>query len=258
MTGPRGIGGLRWPLPALAVWGLAWAGYLALRDGAPLAAWAVAAGLGMAALPLAGSPVRAAWLAAGFPASWAALQFAGQVPQWVWLLALAVPLALYPLRAWRDAPFYPTPARALDGLARALALGPGPARLLDAGCGIGHGLAALHAQFPRARLEGVEWSRWLALLARSRCRFATVHRGDMWSLPWRDFDLVYLFQRPETMPRAWAKAAAEMPPGSWLVSLEFPVPGVRPSATFAHEGCARVFAYRMEGRPRPAVRAQPR
>jgi hypothetical protein len=33
--------------------------------------------------------------------------------------------------------------------------------------------------------------------------------------------MVYLFQRPETMPRAVEKAKAEMKPGAWLVSLEF-------------------------------------
>jgi hypothetical protein len=37
--------------------------------------------------------------------------------------------------------------------------------------------------------------------------------------------MVYLFQRPESMERAWCKARAEMAPGSWLASLDFAVPG---------------------------------
>jgi hypothetical protein len=41
--------------------------------------------------------------------------------------------------------------------------------------------------------------------------------------------MVYLFQRPETMPRAWAKAQAELRPGAWLASLEFAVPDVSPT-----------------------------
>ena len=40
-----------------------------------------------------------------------------------------------------------------------------------------------------------------------------------------DYQVVYLFQRPESMARALAKAQAEMAPGSWLVSLEFEVAG---------------------------------
>ena len=42
-------------------------------------------------------------------------------------------------------------------------------------------------------------------------------------------NVVYVFQRPESMARAWAKACAELPPGGWLISLEFEVPGVPPS-----------------------------
>jgi hypothetical protein len=36
---------------------------------------------------------------------------------------------------------------------------------------------------------------------------------------------VYLFQRPESMPRAIDKARAEMARGTWLVSLEFEATG---------------------------------
>jgi hypothetical protein len=39
---------------------------------------------------------------------------------------------------------------------------------------------------------------------------------------------VYLFQRPESMRRAWDKACGEMKAGAWLVSLEFEVPGEAP------------------------------
>jgi hypothetical protein len=42
--------------------------------------------------------------------------------------------------------------------------------------------------------------------------------------------MVYLFQRPETMPRAVAKAQAEMKPGAWLVSLEFDAKDLQPTA----------------------------
>jgi hypothetical protein len=50
----------------------------------------------------------------------------------------------------------------------------------------------------------------------------------MWASSWAGFDLVYLFQRPESMRRAWDKACGEMKAGAWLVSLEFEVPGVVP------------------------------
>ena len=216
---------LPWPLPALLVWLAAWLLYwaaLRLRLD-PLPAMLLASALGLAA----SAPLRSRWrralMALGFPLS-LALSDAAMLPAWAWLLPLAALLALYPVHAWRDAPVFPTPAQALAGLAQRAPLPPGAA-LLDAGCGLGHGLRALHEAYPQARLEGVEWSRPLAWLCRLRCPFARVHRGDMWALDWSGYRLVYLFQRPETMGRVAAKAQGDMAPGSWIASLVFELPG---------------------------------
>jgi len=249
----------RWPWPALWAWS---AGFVllhaALVAGLPgwvpvalawapslLLAWRVS-GLWRRLIAVAGLPA-ALWLQQGAP-SW---------PAWVWLALAAGLLALYPMSAWRDAPLFPTPPEALLGLARKLAL-PARARMLDAGSGLGHGLAALRRAFPRARLEGVERSLPLVLAARFRVgRAARLQRGDMWSVSWAGYDLVYLFQRPESMAGAWSKACDEMRAGSWLVSLEFPVAGVAAAHTCASDGGRprRLFAYRVP--PRPAVATQP-
>jgi len=241
---------LRWPLPAVLAWSAGWGTAIACRHaGAPLAGWALLAGAAVAAaLALACDGRRRRLIAAGgFPLSALALAAsAGEVAAWAWLLAL-LPLALvYPLRAWRDAPFFPTPAQALTGLADIVQ--PAPARVLDAGCGLGHGLAALQRLWPRAELQGHEWSLPLAWLAARRVPGADVQRADMWARSWAGFDLVYLFQRPESMPRAWAKAQAEMAEGAWLVSLEFAVPGVPPVAQLPGSGGRPVFVYRLGGR----------
>jgi SAM-dependent methyltransferase len=232
----------RWPLPALCAWSLAWALAWALTAaGAP----ALGLLLALALSALLSLRVQGAWrrllVAAGFPVSALLLGLGPAVPGWVWLLPLVPLLLLYPLRAWRDAPFFPTPAGALDGLAAVV--GP-PRAVLEAGCGLGHGLVALRRTFPAARVHGVEWSPLLALLARWRCRDTTVARGDLWAQDWGRFDLVYLFQRPESMPRAWAKACAEQP-GGWLVSLEFEVPGVLASARLPGAGGRPVWVYRI-------------
>ena len=122
------------------------------------------------------------------------------------------------------------------------------ARVLDAGCGLGHGLRALHAAWPAARIEGVEWSALLAWACARRCRFAAVRRGDLWAGDWRGLQLVYLFQRPESMARAWAKAEAELPRGAWLVSLEFAVPGVQPWRRLDAGGGRPLWLYRMDSK----------
>jgi len=235
---------LPWPLPALLTWLLSWALWVGSQSlGLPsMAAFALATATSL----LLAVPVHGRWrralVAAGFPLS--ALASGAAVPAWSWLLLLAPLMLAYPLRAWSDAPFFPTPRRSLEGLDKLVALAPG-ARLLDAGCGIGHGLAALRGVWPQAQLVGVEWSRLLAGLARCRCPWARVRRGDMWSGSWAGFELVYLFQRPESMARAFAKAEREMAPGSWLVSLEFAVPGQVPSAQLGGASRRAVWIYRV-------------
>ena len=89
----------------------------------------------------------------------------------------------------------------------------------------------------------------MAWIAAWRGTGARVRRGDMWAGSWSAFDFVYLFQRPETMPRAWAKAQQEMKPGAWLASLEFAVPGIEPVATLRQGGARPLHLYRV----RPGV-----
>ena len=235
---------LPWPVPALLAWLLAWGLWAASqRLGlSPALAFALATAIGVASAAALPGRWRRTLVAGGFPLS--ALAAGAAVPAWAWLLALAPLLLIYPLRAWRDAPFFPTPAQALEGLGRQIELAPA-ARVLDAGCGIGHGLAALHRLWPQAQLRGIEWSRPLAWLAAARCPWAVVARGDMWAPSWGGFDLVYLFQRPESMARAWVKAEAEMAPGAWLVSLEFAVPGRPPVARLGGASRRAVWIYRI-------------
>jgi hypothetical protein len=246
-NGPPAQRALRWPIPALLAWGLAWALYLAARHvglGADLA-WLLAAGVGLAATWWVPGRWRRCLLLAGFPLSSVAL--GGSAPAWVWLVGAGGLLLAYPLRAWTDAPFFPTPARALHGLAEAVELPPG-ARVLDAGCGLGHGLRALHATWPQARVSGVEWSVPMAWWCRWRCRFAQVARGDMWVDAWTGHDVVYLFQRPESMSRAWRKAQTELAPGAWLVSLEFSIPGVEPWRRLDAGAGRPLWIYRVDRR----------
>jgi SAM-dependent methyltransferase len=247
---------LAWPLPAVLGWAAAWStfGVLGVAGAAP--AWAFGLAL-MAPLLLAWSLThwwRRLLTLAGFPLSLALLGATAAVPAWAWPLALLPVLLVYPLRAWRDAPFFPTERDALQGLDRQVVL-PANASVLDAGCGLGDGLRALASVWPKARLHGVEWSRSLAILARRRVPMAQVDRGDMWTASWAGHDLVYLFQRPESMARAWAKACTEMVPGNWLVSLEFAVPEVAPWAILQAGARRAVYVYRV---PAPAARESDR
>ena len=236
-----------WPLPALLAWVACWIVFLGVaRLGAgDTAAMALALVLG-ALIAVAGTtPWRRVFIGAGFPISLAATGVAGTLPAWAWLLPLALLAGLYPLRAWRDAPVFPTPRGALRGLAGPLRL-PAGCRVLDAGCGFGNALAELRLELPDAELTGIEWSWPLWLVSTWRCRFARVRRADMWRTDWSAFDLVYVFQRPESMAEVAAKASREMRPGAWLASLEFEIVGRPPSEVLACADGRPLWLYRMD------------
>lgn len=212
---------LPWPVPALLAWSLAWGLYWSLaRLGWSLpVSLLLSAALGVALSRAGNSWWRRTMIAAGFPLS-LAVSGVALLPPWTWLVLLALLALIYPLNAWRDAPLFPTPPKALEHLSGSAPL-PDAALVLDAGCGLGHGLIALRAAYPHAQLIGLEWSWPLRAASALRCPWARIRRGDIWRADWSPYALVYLFQRPESMPRAVAKASAEMRSGSWLVSLEF-------------------------------------
>lgn len=231
---------LTWPVPALLAWVTCWLCFALLRSvGAPEWLALVLATLWGATLTtLVHTPMRRALVLLGFPLSMLASSSAFQMPPLGWLALLALMVWVYPRSAWRDAPLFPTPRQALQALPEQLRL-PDGAQILDAGSGLGDGLMALRQAYPRAQLHGLEMSWPLRLLSAARCPFARIRQGDIWAADWRGYDMVYMFQRPESMPRAVEKAQAELAPGAWLVSLEFE----------ARELQAQAVLYGADGRP---------
>ena len=235
----------RWPLPALLSWLAAWLIHAAALSAglSPGPALALGAAVGAALGWLHDQRWRRLIVALGFPVSVLALGWQGGASGLLWLAPLLILWWLYPRRSWSEAPLFPTPRDALERLP-ALAPLPAGARVLDAGCGVGDGLRELLHAYPQAHVEGVEWSHPLAWLARWRARGATVRQGDLWADDWAPFALVYVFQRPESMPRVWAKACAELAPGAWLVSLDFAVPEVTPAGSWQLDNGQFVWLYR--------------
>jgi hypothetical protein len=240
---------LRWPLPALLVWGLSWALFWALQQTKTDSSIALALGsaVGVVLSFLGQSWWRRSMVALGFPLS-VVLSGGVSLPGWAWLIPLAVLLLIYPVNAWRDAPLFPTPRDALRDLAQHAPL-PAGALVLDAGSGLGDGLKALKKAYPAAQLHGLEWSWPLRLACALRCPWARVRRGDIWRADWSPYGMVYLFQRPESMARAMAKALAELPSGSWLVSLEFEVTGYEPHVRLEAPDGRAVWVYHMSASP---------
>jgi hypothetical protein len=238
---------LVWPAPAVLSWLGCWGVFRVTTElgmDAPLAL-GFASALGVLLSLWGRTWWRRGLIAVGFPLSLALGMptLGGAAPAWVWLVPLGLLLLVYPLNAWRDAPLFPTPPHALVDLPQHAVLTAG-AKVLDAGCGLGHGLQALHRAYPQVQLHGLEWSWPLRWLCAVRCPWATVRQGDIWQADWAAFDMVYLFQRPESMPRAVDKAAGQLRTGTWLVSLEFEATQLTPTAHYRAPGGKMVWLYR--------------
>ena len=235
-----------WPLPAVLAWLASWLLFrILIANGAPGAlVLGLPAALGVACSLMGQTWWRRLLIGAGFPLSLGLSMpmGLGAWPAWLWLVPLGVLLLIYPINAWRDAPLFPTAPDALLGLPTQAQL-PAGAHILDAGCGTGQGLQALRAAYPQAVLHGLEWSWPLRLICALRCPWAQVRQGDIWEADWSTYDLVYLFQRPESMTRAALKAQT-LKPGAWMVSLEFEATHLVPSAHWPAPNGKMVWIYR--------------
>jgi hypothetical protein len=237
---------MTWPIPALLAWGSSWMFFTILQAmGLPESIALLAAAVWGGFLSQWGNTfMRKALVVLGFPLSVLASSSTLSVPPWIWLGLVAIVALVYPRKAWRDAPLFPTPKLALNALPDHVEL-PNDARVLDAGSGLGDGLIALRRAFPRASLHGVEMSWPLRFASALRCPFARIRQGDIWMVDWRSYDLVYMFQRPETMPRAVEKAEAELRRGAWLVSLEFEARELIPETVIYNKDNRPVWIYQV-------------
>lgn len=219
---------LRFLLAQLIAWALIFA---TLTLGVPLAGFLLAITQGLCAALVAQRIGAAAWWLiihlAFVPMIWLSSQV-GIAPGW--FLAAFVVLAMFYWTTFRtQVPLFLSNRKTVDALARLLPTQG--ARVLDAGAGTGSALRPLANARPDCQFVGVEAAPapWLIgrLLAGEQHNLDW-RRGDMWSIEWSDFDVVYVFLSPVPMHRVWKKACAEMRPGSRLVSNSFEVPGVAP------------------------------
>lgn len=196
------------------------------------------------------------WLAIhlGFtPLLAAALQL-GLAPGWS--LAIFVALVLVYWTTFRTrVPLYLTNRATAQALAGLL-----PARspsLLDIGAGTGALLRTLAALRPDGCYTGIEYAPapWLIGRLAARANIDWRH-GDLFALPWEAYDVVYAFLSPAPMAAVWRKAAAELRPGSLLVSNSFAVPGREPDAVVDVDDRrrTRLYLYRapLDDAPRQA------
>lgn len=106
-----------------------------------------------------------------------------------------------------------------------------PCKVMDIGCGDGALLRHLARARPDCLLVGIEhapltWA-WAWLQAQSIANLSIV-RGDFWTYPFHDCQVVYAFLSPAPMSRLGVKMHAEMLPGSCLISNSFAISELAP------------------------------
>jgi hypothetical protein len=205
-----------------------------------LAQWAVVQGalaMRIAALAGAASWWLALHLAFAPTAVWA--NTLSLPPLW-WAAAFAALFVVFGATFRTRVPLFLTARAVREALGTLVDPARGE-RFIDLGCGLGSVLTALKRARPQCVCEGVELAFVPYLVSRIRgaragCR---VERRDLMTVDLSGYDVVYAFLSPAPMAALWAKARAEMRPGSRFVSLAFPVPDVAPDRVIAVSGKPR-------------------
>lgn len=210
--------------------------YLLARSGATLSYFDAALIQGLLACALTGLRKLAVW--------WLGIQLvfplaltqglAAHAPSWLFLAGFLFLLALYWSTFRTQVPYYPSGKRVWDEVAKLLPQDR-PVLAIDIGSGLGGLVLDLAARRPESHFVGIElaplpWlaSRLRALLSGSRARFV---RGDYERLDFSQYDAVFAYLSPAAMSALWRKAAAEMRPGTMLLSYEFLIAEKTPDLT---------------------------
>jgi len=136
-------------------------------------------------------------------------------------------------------PYYPSGRRVWDAVETLLPQGR-PAAAIDIGSGLGGLVLALARRRPESRFTGIELAPlpWLASVLRARLAGSGARfiRGDYEHLDFADYDLVFCYLSPAAMSALWRKAAAEMRPGTRLLSYEFLITEKQPDLIVSPTG----------------------
>jgi len=180
-----------------------------------------------------------------------AIAYNSSVPSWVYPAALVFCLLIYWNSASEQVPLYLTNRRTWKALSE-LVQEKNAKTFVDLGSGLGGVVTYLAGAHPDLRTTGLETAP-LVFLA-SKIRVMVSGRGNaqvlyksIWDEDLAAHDLVYCFLSPVPMPRMFAKAKAEMRPGTLFVSNSFAVREQEPTLIkdVVDGRKTRLYVYRM-------------
>jgi hypothetical protein len=173
------------------------------------------------------------------------------VPAWAYLAAFIVCALIYWNSASEQVPLYLTNRKTWQAL-HAIVSEQKARSFVDLGSGMGGVVTFLADSNPALRARGVETAPLVFVASRIRLMLRHLPNAEfayrnIWDEDLSAHDVVYCFLSPVPMPRMFAKAKAEMRPGTLFVSNSFAVPDVEPEAVVEVDDTrkTRLYLYRM-------------
>jgi hypothetical protein len=172
------------------------------------------------------------WIHFFFPlAAWVMSQW--HIPNIFYFLGFLFSVSLYWTTFRTQVPFFPSTPKVWQ---QVLTLIPPcqSIRIIDIGSGFGGMSMYIKKNRPDCLVDGIEVAPlpWLTSMLRAKFKDSKVDfkRGDYRLLDFANYDLIFAYLSPAVMSDLWLKAQAQMLPGSLLVSYEFEIEGVEPTA----------------------------
>jgi len=149
----------------------------------------------------------------------------------------------------RGALFIPTPSIRVKTFLDAIPMSS-QNLLVDLGCGDGRVLRAARKRYG-VRTLGFEinpFAYFTAKLWSLRVKGIKIRWRDFWKEDLSDANVVFCYLFPDVMKRLAEKLKAELHPGTWVVSCNFPIPGWNTKKTLhsnSHLHGDPIFIYRL-------------
>ncbi len=216
-------------------------------------------------LPIFALVLMQALLAAAFS------NFAGMASWWRWI-HLCFPIAIWGMSNWHvpnefylagfvvslslfwttfrsQVPFFPSRPAVWKQVVKLMPMDKS-LRLIDIGSGLGDMPMYVAKMRPECHIEGIEIAPlpWLVSFVRGKIRrsSAIFKLGDYRTLDFSGYDMIFAYLSPAAMLALWEKANQEMKSGSFLISLEFEIPGANPSMRIAgSEHSPMIYVWRL-------------
>lgn len=176
------------------------------------------------------------WIHLGFPVFvWLMLMF--PIPTEVYLVGFVVTASIYWTSFRTQVPYYPSRLpvwKKVSAVTHQYQAQYGSnIHVMEIGSGLG-GFARYIAQtHPAAQVEGIEVAPlpWLVSVASRFWHHSTARfkLGNYEQLDFATYDIVFAYLSPAAMPALWKKSQQQMLKGRLLISLEFPVPDIKPT-----------------------------